>query len=186
MPRRSALPWLALLIAVALLLGATAPAALPAQAAPAPQLTAEVPPPDTGRATPAPAVRAAIDQALGDHLAKLLDYQLSLQGQKGGYVQQLASHTTPPADGQLVAPDRLNAGPTDQAEKLADFWQDAKLAPALPYSFRVDVYDGPQGPGYVVTASAILSGQLWERAINTGPETYREQPWTLVLPERGP
>lgn len=44
----------------------------------------------------------------------------------------------------------------------------------------VDVYEGPQGIGYVVTYEIDKGGVLFYKAINKGPETYREQDWTEV------
>lgn len=182
------LPLAALLLGLAQLPAALAAPAPSAAAAGVAQATVEprATEPRGDSTRPAPLVRTDIDQALTPHLQKLLDFQ-SAYSARGVYYQTLESHTTPPADGQLVAPDRLDARPTDQAEKLEVFWGEAKLAPELPYSFRVDVYDGPEGHGYVVTASAILAGELWQRSVNTGPETWRELAWHIVPPddERG-
>ncbi len=131
-------------------------------------------------------VRALVDAELTDHLAKLLDFESTYLASAGRYFQALASHSTPPDDGKTLPPDKLNAGPTDQVEKLSYLWQQLQLDAALPYSSQVDVYDGPKGRGYVLTVSVLLGGELWVRAINTGPEAYREAAWHPVTVERLP
>lgn len=109
------------------------------------------------------------------------DYSL-LHG--GKYYQALDSYTTPPADGKLETPDKLQSGPTDQPEKADLLWAMAELPSKLAYSVRIDVYDGPEGRGYVVTLSAEVSGRRWERQLNTGPERWRDQPWFEVPPDQ--
>lgn len=174
--QRRALPALALTLALALTTStvrAAAPwSAAPGVAAPPAQATA-VPQPES--------IRRDVDTALNAHLAKLLAFEADYVRSHGRFFQALPSHTAPPADGARVSPDQLSAGPSDQAEKADYLWQQLKLDAALPYSSRVDVYDGPRGAGYVLIVSATLGGQLWERSVNTGPETYREQPWHAVV-----
>ena len=127
-------------------------------------------------------VRGTVDTELSAHQPRLTTFQESYLAATGRYFQALASHSSAPADGNVAVPDRLTAGPTDQAETCAFMWQQLALAGALNYSTRVDVYDGPQGKGYLHTVSVILSGQLWERTLNTGPEAYREAAWHPVVP----
>lgn len=178
-----------------LVLVATLVAALaaPASAAPMPAeersaLQVTVSPPDEGKATPTAdkpspeSVKAVIDVDLGDLLSKLTGFEVDYFKTNGRFYQALDSHTTPPADGALDSPDKLSAGPTDQTEKAAYLWQQLTLDAALPYSVRVDVYEGPGGWGYAVTVSATLNGEVWARTVNTGPEAYRESAWRLVVP----
>lgn len=154
-------------------------------ALPPAQVTAEAP--GDGKATPGPEkVKSDVDAALSDHLAKLLAFQVEYFNAHGRYFQALDSHAAPPEDGKLTEPDDLAKGPTDQDEKSAYLWQQLELDAALPYSSRVDVYHGPDGLGYVLTVSVVLDKQLWERAINTGPEIWRERPWQVVVEERQP
>lgn len=188
--RRASLP---LLLAALLLLAASAPlrptfaASEPAASGAAlAQATADVPADakatPEGKATPAPeVVKLEVDQALSEHLAKLLDFQTQFFKTYGRFYQALDSHSEPPADGKLVPPDLLDTKPTNETEKSADLWQQLTLDPALPYSSRVDVYQGPEGWGYVLTVSATLNKETWERSINTGPERYREQGWHVVV-----
>lgn len=99
------------------------------------------------------------------------------------YAQVLLSHTLVPSDGMALLPDRRMEHPSDQAETGADLG-----IPAVPTmeTLEVHCYDGPQGVGYVVFASAVLGGRLWRRAINVGPETWREDGWRDVTPEGTP
>lgn len=52
--------------------------------------------------------------------------------------------------------------------------------PACTYDFWVDVYDGPQGKGYVVNYETTRDGKKIVKRINVGAETHREQDWTEV------
>lgn len=167
-------------LALAVLLGEPSPVAVhagpPVQATIVPIVTL---PPDEKT------IRAAVDLALAEHLLKLQTFEASYKGDgRANYFQTLISHSTIPADGQATPPDKLAAGPTDQAEKLTDFWTDAQLAPALPYAFRTDVYDGPEGAGYVLSAQVMIAGELWEQSVNVGPERWRESAWQVVVIEK--
>ena len=56
-------------------------------------------------------------------------------------------------------------------------WEDAPVG----YETWVDVYDGPQGIGYVVNYEVQRSTKTYRKAINFGPETHREQDWEEVV-----
>lgn len=64
--------------------------------------------------------------------------------------------------------------PTD----VQDFknWAD----PPTGYTCWVDVYGGPLGVGYVINYEVQRGGRPWRKAINFGPERWREQDWTAV------
>ena len=47
----------------------------------------------------------------------------------------------------------------------------------------MDVYDGPQGKGYVGTVWAAFDGSVYSRARNFGPETERTLDWRRLTPE---
>lgn len=177
MPRR-AVPPLMLLLAVALTVGATAPA--PVQAAPPAQ--------GGGPRTPTPTTspsgaqtRAAIDAAVALHWTKIANWMNTYAAGHGGrFFQGLRSHTAVPANGLSAAPDRLSARPTDQAETLAALWGGAELPGLVPFALTVNVYDGPAGRGWEAVIEMVDNGQLWRRVVNSGPETWREQPWTVA------
>lgn len=51
--------------------------------------------------------------------------------------------------------------------------------PAMP--FWVDVYEGPKGKGYVVNYEIVKDGKTLRKAINFGPEEWRERDWAEVV-----
>jgi hypothetical protein len=83
----------------------------------------------------------------------------------------------------LETPDGLLGRPTDQSTPLAELWVYSGLPMELSWSFRVDTYDGEQGPGYVLEISTTIDGEVYLRSLNVGPENYRTRNWFKVLPE---
>jgi len=77
-----------------------------------------------------------------------------------------------PADGGVATPDKSKK-PTDQSESWNDF---GVIIPASPKcAMAVDVYDGPDGKGYVIRGHIKIAGQEWYRVRHAvGPETWRE------------
>lgn len=43
-------------------------------------------------------------------------------------------------------------------------------------------YEGPEGHGWVLRAETVVDGVLYRRAVNVGPEDWRAQEWTEVVP----
>lgn len=158
---------------------AAAPGVIAATVSQAPAAAPTQPPPPPDAKT----IRATIDADLAVHLDKLQAFENAyrVKAGKSGYYQTLISASTVPADGAAVAPDKLATGPTDQPEKLTDFWADAKLPAQLPYAFMTDVYDGPDGQGYVLTVQVRIGAELWQQSVNTGPERWRDDPWHVVV-----
>ena len=72
---------------------------------------------------------------------------------------------------------RYSSGLKPSNEK--DGWEKV-AAPPAGYDSWVDVYDGPQGVGYVTWYEIKKGKDLYRKAINVGPETWREQDWTAV------
>lgn len=89
---------------------------------------------------------------------------------RGKYFQGLRVHDILPSEGNETVPDRSKK-PTDQIES----WEDAgiTLPSTMPLSVRVDVYNGLQGWGFVVIGELEVGNKVWRRAINVGPESYR-------------
>jgi hypothetical protein len=157
----------------------SAPAAAPTAE---PAVTAD---PKATQPPDAKTIRATVDAALSEHLAKLQSFESDYKADgKRNYFQTLISHSQVPADGQTLPPDKLAAGPTDQAGQLSDFWSDAQLAAQLPYAFRTDVYDGPEGAGYVLTVQVKIGGELWEKSTNVGPERWRDSDWHALVVDK--
>jgi hypothetical protein len=110
----------------------------------------------------------------------LEDYQDSYYVTNDQYFQSLVSHNTPPSG--VTAPDNLDSHPEDQDETLADLWEYASLPDEIAWSFRIDIYSGTGGDGYVLIVETMIDGDTWHREINFGPESYRNMDWFLVTP----
>jgi hypothetical protein len=92
---------------------------------------------------------------------------------QGRYWQGLRTHTLEPSDGLELLPTIGLTVPSDQA----DPWPLAIRTSLLPMSIQIDVYDGPDGVGYVATVRVTINGQIWMRSAQVGPETWRQQGW---------
>ena len=138
--------------------------------------------------TPEPkTVRDGIDVKLDSVIANIIAFQAGEASKSGKFYQVLWTHSQAPADGALVLPDLLYSFPTDQIGKSAQAqWDAAKLPASFDARIRVDVYDGPQGKGFVVVVQSQLNGATWQRSINYGPETYRDQGWMELKPVTTP
>lgn len=123
-----------------------------------------------------------IDAQINVLLPRLIDFQKQYRDLTKNYYQALSSTSSIPA--VPVSPDGIKGSPTDQQADLAYFWDsEAALPDVLAWSFRIDTYDGPTGPGYVLTVDTQVDGLTYERAINFGPEGWREYWWQMVKPE---
>lgn len=102
----------------------------------------------------------------------------------GGYWQGLITHQhTVPNNGVDAPADVGTLTPTDQPVP----WPTVYLQSPLAIACTVDVYDGPLGKGYVLTALLTITqlgpqGQVlrWQRRLAVGPEPGWEQPWTQL------
>lgn len=120
------------------------------------------------------AITDGIDNLLAAYLPTISQRQADFYALTGDYFQGLPTHTTPPADGAMVLPDNLDTVPIGQPVP----WPGEDFpAQGLPCSVRLDIYVGPSGAGWVLTAEVVIGGVLWRRAINVGPETYRAHGW---------
>src|SRR3989304_6835515 len=141
-------------------------------------LAAALPSPAGAQTPPPPPQLNVFDSRLDALLVKLQTFQSDYASlHNGRYYQALLSHSAVPADGLETNVDRLSFRPTDQAEDLSLLFALTALPDHAPFAFRVDVYAGPNGAGYMVIAQSRIAGQLWERTLNAGPEPWREQGW---------
>ena len=113
----------------------------------------------------------------------------------GRYWQGIATHDTPPSDGVATRANYRrvagsNAKPTSPevfAERqIGGSWDEfltASKASDLGVSIACDEYVGTRGAGYVIRTELIQDDNRYVKLENNGPETYREQDWTLVLDE---
>lgn len=127
-----------------------------------------------------PGQLAYIDADINVFVPYLEDYQDEYHSIHSHYFQSLASHNTPPSG--ATAPDNLESHPEDQTEALSELWDYANLPDEIAWSFRVDVYDGPNGDGYVLVVETTVDNNVWHRSINFGPETYRNNDWFELEP----
>jgi len=123
-------------------------------------------------------IRGTVDTRLVGRWSEIQQAQAGYHATHGRYAQGLLTHSSIPADGVEAAPDRKHAKPTDQAES----WEQLSNLPATMMSaLRLDVYDGPEGVGYVVVVGVRIGGRLWQKRINVGPETWRAHGWREVV-----
>ena len=72
----------------------------------------------------------------------------------------------------------LTKHPTDQDETWVDL---GFTLPGLPFgTIREDVYEGPGGWGFVTTVRIENGSDIWEKALQDGPETERAHDWEIV------
>ncbi len=84
----------------------------------------------------------------------------------GRYFQGKLTMPTAP-DYRANAPVALGVGLTDQV----DDWRDVGYVDQYaPVALRTDVYEGPGGHGYVVTAQVRVNADLWQNQMHEGPE----------------
>lgn len=55
-----------------------------------------------------------------------------------------------------------------------------QVSPVNVGDVQVDVYDGPNGCGYVVIETRVDADGTWKKATNFGPETARSHDWKLA------
>lgn len=122
-------------------------------------------------------VRDAIDAQWAPFAATLQTKQATYLGTHNRYFQGLPSNTAMPGDGTDATPDNLTATPVYQA----DSWTSLGGFPATTKCvIECHQYSGPLGKGYVVFLTVLVGGQRWRRAIEFGPETFRNAAWALA------
>jgi hypothetical protein len=84
----------------------------------------------------------------------------------GRFFQGKPTMASPPShvmDGKI----EFAFGLTDQVDDWRDIGYVDRLAPV---ELRCDMYEGPQGHGYIVTASVRVNGEVWRNEMHVGPE----------------
>ncbi|MBK6639702.1 MAG: hypothetical protein IPG34_20080 [Rhodocyclaceae bacterium] len=111
------------------------------------------------RGRSASSARSAVTSWVEGRLSALASLQDAYASAHGGrYFQGVA--WTAAADGADTN-SNLSLKPHDQAEGWADFG--ASLPSRVPAALAINVYNGPQGWGYTVTARVLLGGEVWTR-----------------------
>lgn len=109
----------------------------------------------------------------------MLDKQLQYFELTGRFCQMQWSHETIlPAGEKGEYPDGWYKHPTDQDWSWDDL--SAIRYEPLPFAIKVDVYDGPNGVGFVACYRMSIDGAPWERCKNYGAESSKGHPWQPV------
>lgn len=122
-------------------------------------------------------IRAAIDARLVLLWPTIQTKESNYFSAHGHYWQGLRTHTILPADGDLVLPNVGTTTPTDQP----DPWPVALRSTPIEMAVVIDVYNGPLGDGYVASVWVMISGRIWMRSAQIGPETWRTDGWHEVV-----
>lgn len=122
-------------------------------------------------------VLAMVDDYVSSIWPGLVQAQSDYYSLSGKYFQGLPTHTTIPGDGGTAYPDLWYGHPIDQQYT----WQDLNGIPleAHPCSFQIDTYSGPEGSGWVLTASVSVGGSIYSRAWAYGPEALYNSDWGI-------
>lgn len=128
-------------------------------------------------------VRTTVDNWLADKWSIVQTRQSSSLINRGMYWQGLITHTVIPVFTTLTngdsIPDRVIIKPSDELYTWNDIMPEW-VGTLLPCAFVMNVYDGPQGKGYVGTVYVRYNGTLYSRSRNVGPETSRNVAWHVV------
>lgn len=89
--------------------------------------------------------RVAVFQAIDAYWSAIASAQAARLSARGHYLQRKPTHTTPPADGNTLAPDALAITPTDESETGSEYF----TFPAQMHTcVTVNVSNGPEGLGF--------------------------------------
>lgn len=142
------------------------------------------PPVDPAPATPRPDIEAAIDAWFRTVEQRIRNVQRRYFEDHHVHFQGLVMPEVPPDDGAEKDAD-YSRKPQDKAESWADVFKGAEgLTAKLPCSIQIDVYGGPEGDGYTLTALYTKGGATYARVlVHEGPEKWREHDWRDVTPQ---
>lgn len=127
-------------------------------------------------------LRAEIDKLVDSLWPTLETQQEKYRAMTGRFFQGLPSHMGQlPKDGGGEFPAGWYTHPTDQQYR----WSDIRVIQFSPMSFdlRIDVYDGPEGVGWVACYQVEIDKDPWEKCRNQGPEALRNSEWAQVIAE---
>jgi len=121
-------------------------------------------------------LRTKWDNFIANKFAHLQSRQETYFATHGKYFQGVATNTAP-ADPNEVAPD-LTKKPTDQPHS----WSDAgiTLPASVPVSLSIDTYNGPQGKGWLLRASAIIGSDHYVVCVHGAGNENRAFDWRKV------
>lgn len=122
-------------------------------------------------------IRNQVDSELGPLWQAILSRQETYFAAHGRYWQGIRTHNDLPAHDTNTTDEKpaVDSAPTDQVEKWSDFLPE--ILTNQKFALQCDVYDGPQGQGFVGTIWFKHNGNIYARSQNHGPETWRTQGW---------
>ena len=75
----------------------------------------------------------------------------------------------------------------ENGKRPPDVFEDAEslgILPAPPgWTYWIDVYESPAGPGYQVCYEVRRGQKTFRKVVNVGPETARDRDWEEVVDE---
>lgn len=121
-----------------------------------------------------------VPQEIDDRITIFMDWLIQRQHEyysfSGKYAQMLRTHYMLPADGIHQYPDGWFNHPIDQQYAWPDL--NAIQFEPMPVAIHIDVYNGPEGPGFVCCFTLLLGGIPYQRCVNYGPEALRNRAWS--------
>ena len=123
-----------------------------------------------------PTQASAAARMLDRFHARLGEHQANYMARTGKYWQGSGLDLRP------FAAD-LGIRPTDQPDDWR--WSEGFGFPRLPGFVRVDVYEGPQGWGYVTSIDLPGDQGSWVKARAEGPEAREIADWTWIEDDLG-
>ena len=129
-------------------------------------------------------VKDRIDNWLAPRWSWLVGKQDDYFVSHGRYFQGLWTHTAEVEQDEVdvldEVPNNLDSKPTDQTHTWRDAVGNAFDALPFPCRLRLDVYEGPQGHGWIAILEVLYQGEVYVRSKQVGPETHHTHDWRLV------
>ena len=119
-------------------------------------------------------LQTKLDALLEDMADQIASVQEAYESIYVRYWQGSRRHAVTPSDGATAPPD-LTRKPSDQEESWATFG--FALPAQTEAALSVDAYQSRAGHGYIINADVIVAGVYYRRAVNHGPEAWREHDW---------
>ena len=121
-----------------------------------------------------PAIQAQANLEINDIYLQISRIQSERAGRRAPLLQLPSTHAAVPAAALMAAPD-------PGRRVGVDSWYSNRvdLPETMSVSVRVDVYESPRGWGYVLVGVMEYGKREWIRHVNIGPETWREQDWSI-------
>ena len=120
----------------------------------------------------------SVDARLNGLLVGIQNRQDSYAAAHGGRAfQGLKTHAVNPSEGDTAAP---TVGMTTPADQPGESWHAAVRNGNKEMALQCDAYRGPLGDGYQLVLWVDVLGVTYQRIVNVGPETWRDQAWHAV------